>query len=100
VQSLETTAVGRRQDMVQEFDLFTTIDRLAKEHRRANGSGPTTVSVSPNAYRSLVEFKAQAHAIGNLVICCYPLKALMTSQRRVLRIILDEILPDTKVVVG
>jgi len=83
--------------MVQTFDLFTTIDRLAEERRKANGSGPTTVSISPNAYRWLAEFKTRVHAIGNLAICCSPLNELLTSEGRRLRIIIDEILPDTEI---
>jgi len=82
--------------MSQVFDIIEQINERVAEYAERIGRRAFTLSVSPRSYRRLIELKAQANAIGNLIIGCGPLEEFETVVGN-LRIIIDETLADTDI---
>jgi len=82
--------------MNNAFDLIEAIHERIAEHIEKNGFKPRFLSVSPAAYRWLVEIRAWEERIGNLIIGCSPLRSFQTEEGDVL-LVIDEMLSDTAV---
>ena len=85
--------------MKQVFDLIETINEKAEEYFKTKERKPATVTVSPRAYRRLLEIRlAELLDTGRDVL----LTAMETISTGVgsLRIIIDEMIADTVIEVA
>jgi hypothetical protein len=85
--------------MNQVFDLIEEIQERVQQFSDETDARPRAISLSPAAYRQLVELHCQENAIGNLVIGCRPLTSFATLAGTV-SLIIDEMLGDTEIVVS
>lgn len=85
--------------MNQVFDLIAEIAERTAEFVERTGYRASSVFLSPLSYRRLLEIQAQENAIGNLIIGCASI-AEIAIPGGTLRVIIDEMLSDTDVVVA
>lgn len=78
--------------MNKVYDVMQAINEKTRMYHEKTGMKPSTVSVSRDNYRRLIEMLSIA--LGNLVIGCTPLLELETTEGK-LRVIIDEMLAET-----
>ncbi len=85
--------------MKHVFDLIETINDKVMQYFDETGRTPTTITISPNSYRRLLEIKTDEAKTGNLIIGYAPITEIQTPLGRI-RLQLDEMLSDTDVEVA
>jgi hypothetical protein len=85
--------------MKKVFDLIEEIQQRVRQFSDETDARPRAISLSPAAYRQLVELHCQENSIGNLVVGCRPLTSYETLAGTV-SVIIDEMLGDTQIVVS
>jgi hypothetical protein len=82
--------------MEQVHDIIEAINQKVNEYVERTGVSPTRIAISPGLSRRLLELTAWVGRIGNLIIGCAPITEFETSSRK-LRVVIDELIPDTKI---
>ena len=85
--------------MDHEFDLMEAIHNAVMSFRAKYGQSPLAISISRDAYRRLIQEKAEETMIGNLLIGCAPINEIHT-EAGVVRVLIDEMLEDIDVIVS
>lgn len=90
---------GKGYVMNEVFDLVAAIVERANEFSDRTGVSASSISLSPSSYRRLLEINARQTAIGNLIIGCVPINEIEVPAAR-LRVVIDEMLADTDVLIA
>lgn len=85
--------------MKQIFDLLEAINEQVMLFAEQHGQTPDEVCVAREAYRRLIEIRADETRIGNLVIGCVLMTVIETALGNV-RLSIDEMLSETEVKVA